>query len=440
MTTKDIKIVLPLLLSVFLVSCASVAHYGVIDGEVAGGNYAGAYASVQAAKDSKYREIDAVLYNLDAGMLAHYARAYPDSIKNLTGAERGIESAYTKSISQGVSSYLVNDNTKEYAGDDYEDIYLNVFNALNYYHTGSLEDSMVEIRRVGNKIRFISTKYGTAITNAQKASLEKSSDIPYDPKAATVKFSDSALARYLSMLFYRADGKRDDARIDRNGVRLAFANQPSVYAFPLPSSLDAELDVPKGKARLNVIAFYGLSPIKTENATRIPIDAGNWVKIALPEITQRPTAVARAEVLLDSGEKFDLELIEDLGAIAAETFKQKAAFIYFKTIVRSFAKTTSSVLLEKGADKAEDSGAGLLLGVLSLGAQIYAEASEQADLRISRYFPSKASVGGITLDPGTYSFTVKYYNGSNGLIYEERFQDVVVTAGGLNLMEGICIK
>ena len=436
---KKVPVVLPLVLCLFLASCASVAHYDAIDSEVSTGNYPGAYAKVQASKD-KYRDIDYVLYKLDAGLLAHYAGNWSDSSKLLGDAERGIEAAFTKSVTREASSYLVNDNTKEYSGDDYEDVYLNVFNALNYYHRGSIEDALVEVRRVDNKLKFIATKYNRAISNAQRASLEKSPGIPYDPGQATVKFTNSALARYLSMLLYRSEGKADDARIDRDKVKLAFADQPSVYTFPLPTSLDDELSVPRGKARLNVMCFYGPAPIKTENDTRILLSPGNWVKIALPSITQRPTAVARVEVTLDSGQAFILEKIEDLGAAAAETFKQKATFIYFKTIIRSVAKTTSSVLLEKGADKADDSGTGLLLNILSVGAQVYAEASEQADLRISHYFPSKAAVGGITLDPGTYSFTVRYYNASNGLVYEERFQNVTVAAEGLNLTEAICIK
>ena len=436
---KKFPVAAVLALCVFLASCASVAHYEGIDGDVSTGNYPAAYARVQASKDS-YRNIDYVLYKLDAGLLAHYAGAWKDSSKLLGEAERGIEAAFTKSVTLEVSSYLVNDTTKEYAGDDYEDVYLNVFNALNYYQQGSLEGALVEVRRIDNKLKFISTKYQRAISNAQKASLEKSSGVPYDPEQATVKFTNSALARYLSMILYRAEGKDDSARIDRNYIRLAFADQPSVYKFPLPSSLDDELKVPKGKARLNVIGFYGPAPVKTEKTTRIVVDAGKWVKIALPAITQRPTAVSRIEVALDSGEKFDLELIEDLGAIAEETFKQKAAFIYFKTIIRSFAKTTSSVLLDKGAEKADDSGASALLGLLSIGAQIYAEASEQADLRVSRYFPSKAAVGGINLDPGSYSFTVRYFNSSNGLVHEQRFQDVAIGTGRLNLTEAICIK
>jgi hypothetical protein len=437
---KPRKLIFALCFSLFFVSCTSVAHYEKIDSSVSRGDFKGALAEVVASKSSAYPKNDQVLYFLDAGMLAHYAGDYGESSKLLGSAEKGIEAAFTKSISLEVASYLVNDNTKEYAGEDYEDLYLNVFNALDYYNAGSIDDALVEIRRVDNKIKFLSTKYGTAITNAQKAVMEKNSGIPYDPSTATVHFTSSALASYLGMLFYRAEGKSDDARIDRDQVKLAFANQPSMYSFGLPSTLDQELDVAPGKARLNVISFNGLSPIKTENTVRIPIGEGHWIKISLPVIVTRPSAIARTEVVFDTGKILVLEPVENMGKVAVETFKQKAGLIYLKTVLRSMAKTSSSVMLDEKSRKLGNSNEGLLLGLLSAGVQVYAEASEQADLRLSRYFPSTALVGGITLDPGVYSFTVRYYNSAKELINEVPFKDVTVRADQLNLSEAICIK
>ncbi len=424
-----------------LSGCSSVAHYADIDAAVMRGDYQDGLAKVRAAKDDSYGKNDRVLYYLDEGMIAHYAGEFGESSASLGEAERAIESAYTKSVTLAASSFLVNDNVLEYPGEDYEDLYLNAFNSLNYYRAGDLEGALVEIRRVDNKLKFLSTKYGTAISNAQSAVLEKTSDeIPYDSEEARVEFTNSALGRYLSMLFYRGEGKWDDARIDSDQIRLAFANQPRVYAFAPPASLPDELSVPAGKARLNVVSFSGLSPIKTENTTRIQLGSSNWLKISLPVMTQRPSRVARTEVVLDSGESFDLELIEDIGAVATETFRQKAALIYFKTIARSLVKTSSSIALKEQSRQTDDSGASLLLGVLSLGTQLYAEASEQADLRLSRYFPSKAYVGGITIDPGACSFSVRYYDGSGDIIREQRFENVDVRANRLNLTEAICIN
>ncbi|QQO09306.1 COG3014 family protein [Breznakiella homolactica] len=431
----------PILLSVtviLLFSCASTGHYDKVDSAVARGDYADAYAKLEDSKSS-YRNNDQVLYYLDAGMLAHYAGDYETSSQRLQSGEQAIERAFTKSITMEIGTYLVNDMTQEYAGEDYEDIYLNAFNALNYYHRGSLEGALVEVRRMNNKLQYISTKYGTMITNLQREALESSSEIPYDPAAVTVHFSNSALGRYLGMLFYRGEGHWDDARIDRDQVKLAFANQPDLYPFPLPASLDGELDVPRDKARLNVIGFSGLSPVKVEETLRLPIGNSSYVKIALPVMVSRTSAVQRAEVVLDTGEYFPLELIEDIDAVARETFKQKAGMIYLKSSIRAMTKAGASAVFDQQSKKSNGNESALFM-LLSLGTQIYAEASEQADLRISRYFPGKALVGGITLDPGVYSYTVNFYDFRNHLIFQERFENQELYASRLNLTEVVCLN
>jgi hypothetical protein len=344
-----------------------------------------------------------------------------------------MEDAYSKSITQTVGTFLVNDMAQEYSGEDYEDVYLNVFNALNYYHQGLMEDSLVEIRRLNNKLQYIAGKYGQMITNLQRAALENSPDIPFDPSTVTVNFTNSALARYLGMLFYRGTGRWDDARIDRDQVKIAFANNPALYGFGLPSTLDEELGYPRDMARFNVIAFAGLSPIKSASELRIPVSDSNWVKISLPVISARPSPVGSVNVVFDTGEQLELELIEDISAVAQETFKQKAGMIYLRSSIRAITKGAAATALSDSGN----SNSSLLLGFLT---QVYAEVSEQADLRISRYFPGRALVGGITLNPGTYSYTVNFYDHSGSIIQSDRFLDVEINNQGLNLAEVLCLK
>jgi hypothetical protein len=408
-----------------------MGHYRKVDGEVSKGRYGNAYASLESSKKA-YRNMDYVLYCLDSGMLAHYAGQYEDSSRLLEDGERAIEAAYAKSITQTVGTLLVNDMTREYSGEDYEDIYLNVFNALNYYQRGFPEDALVEIRRITNKLQYLQVKYGTMITNLQQEALKNSSGIPFDPENVTVHFSNSALARYLSMLFYRGTGRWDDARIDRDQVRLAFANQPDLYQFPLPGSLDEELDFPRDMARFNLVAFTGLSPVKAAEDMRIPLNRSNWVKISLPVMSARPSLVGSVEAVFDTGQRFTLEVIEDISAVAGETFKQKAGVIYLRSCIRAITKAATAAAL---SDRKSDAAA-----ILGLFTQIYAEVSEQADLRVSRYFPGRALAGGITLEPGIYSYTVNFYDYSGSVIQSERFEDVEIKNQGLNLTEVLCLK
>jgi hypothetical protein len=131
-------------------------------------------------------------------------------------------------------------------------------------------------------------------------------------------------------------------------------------------------------------------------------------------MVSRPSEVGRIEVVFDNHETFTLEVREDMEAVARETFKERLKVIYLKSVIRAIAKgSTAMVVNEVG--QYEDGLTGAVFGLLGLGTQIFAEASETADLRLSRYFPAKAYVGGITLRPGRYSFSVHYYNRGGGL-------------------------
>ncbi|MDR0568456.1 MAG: hypothetical protein LBG87_04555 [Spirochaetaceae bacterium] len=420
-----------------LLSCASDA-YARVDDAAERGHYEESITALEKDKNKIYK--DPVLYYLDKGMLAHYARNYADSIELLQDAEREIEEAFTKSVTQEIASYILNDTAKDYPGEDYEDIYSNAFNALNYYHLNNYSGAMVEIRRMNEKLFFLSAKYGESAEELRELA-EKNAGEPPENESRS-KFSNSALARYLGMLFYRSGRYYDDARIDRDMLKAAFAAYPGVYAHPVPQSVDEELAVPPGKARLNVLGFSGLSPVKEQETLRIPLllPSLRYIKIALPALVERPSATARIEAVLNTGESFALELLEDVSAVARETFKERVNIVYLKSIVRGSLKGVTSSVLGAAAEEMDNSAAGLALSILSLGAQVFAEASEQADLRGSRYFPAKVYVGGITVDPGVYSVTINYYAKNGALLASFTEDQIHIRENKLNLVEAVCLK
>ncbi|GHV90688.1 hypothetical protein AGMMS50268_11910 [Spirochaetia bacterium] len=431
--------VLLFLVLIIFSSCAT-ASFARVDNLAGQGEYPESLNYLEKEKRKFYRSQDAVLYYLDKGMLSHYAGEYKDSSGLLQDGEKAIETAFTKSVTMEIGSYLVNDTVREYDGEDYEDIYLNVFNALNYYHRNDIEGALVEIRRMNNKIQFLSSKYGVITSSLQQKALEESAEIPPDPNGS-VRFTDSALARYLGLLFFRSTGRYDDARIDRDHLKIAFANAPDVYTNPLPKSIEDELDIPKGKARLNVLAFGGLSPVKEEETLRIPVSFYNYVKIALPVLVDRPSRIRKVELVIDRGPTFELELLEDIESVARETFKEKKNVIYLKTVIRAAIKAAASSVMDAAAASDETDGTvELILSLLSLGNKVFAEVSERADLRMSRYFPGKAYIGGINLDPGTYSFTVNYRDASGAALASFRQENIMVSENALNLLETVCLK
>ena len=419
-------------------SCAGSPHlYQDIDDEVRSASYIKALSSMEKrdVKSSIYNNKNVILYYLDRGIIEHYAGLWHESSKNLEEAERLIEAAFTRSIGQEISSYIINDNAKDYSGEDYEDLYINVFNALNYYQRNDIEGALVEVRRVNEKLIYLADKY----ERAREKVVTSNTDLD-DPQYSVeaVKFSNSALARYLSLLFYRAQGNYDSVRIDFQELHRAYELAPDVYNHPPPASLDEEISIPQGKARLNVLSFTGMSPIKEEVTRQIPLPLpppNTLARLALPRMLDRPSAIERVEVVLNSRQRFTLELLEDMSRVATETFKAKYSLTVIKTAARTIAKTIASAGAAKAAEERAE-GLGFVIGLLG---KIASDVSEQADLRMSRYFPGRAYVGGINLDPGIYSMTVNYY-GNRGLIASDQESNVLVEAGKLNLMKFVCLK
>ena len=415
------------------VSCATNPNsYEPIDADVHNGSYENALAAINnengAARKDIYTTRNEILLYLDRGMINHYAGLYMESSRDFQMAEQLIEEAYTKSMSQEIGSFLLNDNVRNYSGEDYEDLYINVFGALNYYNNGDIEGALVEIRRLNEKLVYLADRYERAKDKIVESNDQV--DTASLPMEAS-RYSNSALARYLGMLFFRGTGKNDDARIDYEELIRAYDLAPDVYTHSIPSSAGEELAIPGEKGRLNVIAFTGLSPVKVEESITIPLPLpfpNNSAKLALPVMIERPSEVNTVEVVLNTGEKFTLELIEDMSAVARETFKSKQGLIILKASARSISKAVVSAVAAETVSQKQGLIGGLIVGAVG---RIAADASEQADLRLSRYFPSHAYVGGINLEPGTYTVAVNYY-GNGGLLHSEK-KDIAVRRNTLNL-------
>jgi len=422
--------------------------YKNIDAAVSKNDFKKAVEVLKAGQNGKkpiYPEANAVSLYLDKGLLEHFAGNYDNSAKDLIEAERLIQEAFTKSVTAEMASYIANDNTKEYPGEDYEDIYLSIFNALNFYNKGNTEEALVEVRKLtlsSGKLDMLSRKYEAATKSAGDYLMNGLNKIglklkPELPQGDPVNFSNSALARYLSVLFYLDDNNPDSARIESEQIKAAFAANPKLYSNSIPKSVDNILNVPAGKARLNVIGFTGLSPVKEEKVYEsiVPLDPPfNNIKLKLPVLKERSSAKRRIEVEVRGQGKFELELLEDMTAVTKETYNARFANMFFKTYIRSLLKNAAGAVAAQAGSKAGGTAGAVLSVGAKIGGKVAADASESADIRMGRYFPDKAYVGSIDLDPGTYTVIVNFGG------YTKEFKDVNVKAGKINLIEAVSLQ
>jgi hypothetical protein len=438
------------LLAFLVLSCATSSNaFRNIDAAVERAEFSSAIDSIRAGQSRRralYNERNAISMFLDKGLLEHYAGNFAASAADLQNAERLIEEAYTRSITEGFFSYILNDNTKVYPGEDFENIYLNIFNALNYYHKGNMEGALVEIRKLshsGGKLDMLARRHEFVDPDTGEninSRVQRETGIGELPQTKSVNFSNSALARFLGALFYQADGNIDSARIEFDQVNRAFRANENIYRHPVPAAVEEARNIPAGKARLNIISFTGLSPIKVEQviAHRLPF-RHPVLQIAgfkLPVLVNRQSFITAIEVVVEGAESFNLELIEDMGAVIHETFNARFSSILTKTYIRTIMKYTIADITAMEIARQQGELRGLLV---ALAARTALDASESADIRMSRFLPNKAFVGGINLDPGVYNVYINYYN-DNNIIWRDVHENFTVKRNELNLLQSVNLR
>ncbi|MCI2076484.1 MAG: hypothetical protein LKJ96_04040 [Sphaerochaeta sp.] len=433
------------LCALLLFGCASTVSLGSVEHPLSEGRYDEAVTALEANSKQLESAQGPIVLALDQGMVFHYARQFDLSNRHLDNAEGLITDAFTKSITEGVATYLVNDNARTYPGEDFEDIYSNVFKSLNYQMLGKTEDAMVEIRRATEKQQVLRDKYEKL--SAKTAQAAKNNQVDgLSGDLVSIEFSHSALADYLGMLYSRRLGATADLSYFHGQVTSAFSSQPHLYPFSVPSRLDEELSVPSGKARVNVIAFSGLEPYKQEVSQYLPVSRSGWMKIALPEMEGRQSMISRVDVSIGD-ERFTLDLLEDLSAVAKQTFALRLQDITNRTLIRATMKAVGTSVIDvvghgiaQSASENDRQGWGLLADLATLFSSVFSVASEQADLRMSHFFPAMARVGGINVEPGVYDVTVEFKDASGFVVGRVIYKDCHVKEGGLNLVEAVCLR
>ncbi|MBI9095201.1 MAG: hypothetical protein JEY71_09995 [Sphaerochaeta sp.] len=428
---------LPALLLVLLLGgCSSVIDISNTENLYSQGNFRAAYTSLLEKRESIIKRQGSLIMDLDAGLLSRLGGEYKLSNEQLSSSERKIREAYTESVTANIASFIVNDNTREYQGEAYEDIYINVFKALNYLHLGEEESALVELNRSIEKQSLLKQKYETQAKRVTSYAHDKGISNG-NLETYSLAFSSSALANYLSMVVARGIGDDNLYRYSLKEVARSFKTQPELYPFAIPSSMTREAEpIPEKKARLNLVAFNGLSPQKREAVDSIYVSRNNYAKIAYPVLVERKSPIKRVVVSLEDGTSFHLERIESLSSIAIETFKASSSIARLKAVTRSTLKALGVAVYDSVTN--QDDGPTVGEELLSLVMKIFNYASEKADVRSSHFLPATAWVGSVNLEPGEYSLHVAFQDQGGRTIYTQYIPKIKVDLSKSNLVEAIC--
>jgi hypothetical protein len=453
-----------------------VQHYKGIEEDFSSHFYSGAAEKIEkAGQEGKYEGKDKVLYYLDMGIALHFAGRYEESNQFLDKAEIAIEENFTRSISKMMISFLLNDNVLDYAGEDYEDIFINIIKNLNYIHLKDKDDAMVEIRRTNLKLNRLQDKYSSMAEKLgeSKKLKESETDFSFIPGKTNIRYSITG--SYLSMLGYKSMGEWDDAEIDRRKLFEASSGRLENFSAKVLSP-SAENTVP-----VYTICFAGKSPVKIQstllldydpdlnmarimlpgkentevNSFRYKGDKELHLKFAVPEIVRRKSGIRHIRTLVNGSPPDELYPLEDFGYVAEETFKVKKPIIYLRAALRTLIKATIDAKTKENIDKKYEEKEGeeenkeeevrergknkLMAGLLKFAVDAVTDITENADLRCWRTMPGRVYAGKIDLPPGEYEIAFEYLD-EHGNVVDLEKKIVSIDKNDMNLIEGVSYK
>jgi hypothetical protein len=230
LTISNKLLLLPIaLLSLFLSGCATYGSGldGALDAAKSG-EYLAAEGKLQAAL--KPEGVDRLLYHMELAVLKHLQGQYVESNQLLEKADVIAERLETSSLANNITAFLTNPRQGDYAGADFEKVFINYYKALNYIalsasaktrndYLDAIESARVESRRLGIRLNALNSDKGNYTDlKDDDATLSTLVDIFYSLRrnlidSRQLEYRDDAMAHYLTGITFEANKEYDNARI-----------------------------------------------------------------------------------------------------------------------------------------------------------------------------------------------------------------------------------
>ena len=445
---------------------------------------ADAYASFrsgrfdQAAKalaEDKQNELDGLCFIFDTAMVRYVQGEWKASIREFATAKRKMggyddrAEVSVRDIAQTSSSFLVNEKTVPYKGEDFERVLLPCFQARNYFMMGDVDGAAVEARRCINQQKLVKKKYEVELAAAKKearkqkkeapgastksyfSTIQKKCRVPQKYLSGPQNIYTIAFVDYVTAVMLEAQQDFEGARtfygrahrilptsrlIQQDLIainqRCGYADDAQKFAeqFGLPL-------IPDGAASLIVLYDSGEAPIKYEESILFPTGDFGFQKFALPYYQAVPNPAGA--VRLSAGPvSVQSETLSSIEQIAFRYFNDRLPLITAKAVIRVIAKIVTQKVAGAAGDAAGRSVGGwegLLISVGSkIGSSLVLSATEQADLRAWRTLPQTLQVARIYMEPGRWPLELSLLSNGGGTIVSKPLGFGSLKPGGLEII------
>jgi hypothetical protein len=427
-------------------------------------NYVARIAEIRKEQKKLYGDgvTNAFLFNMDIGVLFHYAEMFDSSNVYLLEAEQIFDDLFTKSVSNEAAALLTNDNVRPYRSKPYELTVLHQLVALNFMAMGKFDEALVESRkmqvyfneweRVGANDRkyhtdgmfhlFSSLAYekigesdNSLISLYHSASAYKKGPVPLAPEVegfAYDRLKAGDRENDVSELGLRPDNgpNKWDARMgDAEIVLVGYAGKgPKMVEQNWGGTITPGGNLYFSTKTKNgrTITHAGVAP-NMPDSHRGKVKAGvvHSVKISLPELVTVPSRVDRFSAQLAGSDRtFTSVVVNDIDLQAQKALADDFGAIVARTAIRAVIRTIASQQIQK-----TDTGVPALNVLKDVSTIIAADQMEKADVRMCFMLPQKIIVTRIPVEPGVHSVKMNVHDKTGGIIGRKSFDNIEVKRG-----------
>ena len=353
------------------------------------------------------RSADRMLWRLEAGSIHDRKGDFSKSRSLFLEADGIGDELYTTSISKTAASFIVNDSSSDYEGEDYEKVAIHTIMAHQYIQQDRLDEARVEARKIGTKLNEINQRYDAEHKN---------------------KYGEDAYGRYLSGIIYEAKQEWDNAIIEYwKAIELYEKDFKAFVEGGVPKELvracyrilalrhrDDRVKMLKQKYKFltetpeaaaqslsthgEIISVHELGRITPKTTGEFFIPVGSQiVRISFPRLQPKAMYIGQTGLQVNGSIGFvPAENTEYMDDIASETLENRRMRMIAKSMARLLIK---GQLTEQARQKFGPLG--------GLVANAVTAATETADTRSWTLLPQGFFVTRVQVAPGDYQVSVK---------------------------------
>jgi hypothetical protein len=370
-----------------------------------------------------------LLYYLNKGSVYSLNNQPDSSLIYLRKADYFIED-FSKNSTAYLETMVTNKSYSTYEGEDFEKVLLHYYAAMNYLQLNSLDEALIEAKRMLLKMQKNTDKYQSKNKYKRDAFAHNLLGIIYDAQGA---YNDAFIAYRNALEVYASDYKQFfntevPLQLKYDILRTAYLSGFKEEFEKYQEDFKLQVQPEKYISQKQVLVFWnnGLCPIKDQSSINfliVPQQNGayqivntelgisipyynsdkkanadlldmRFIRIVIPKYVSRKLKYTNAWISSNSNERYPLQLAENVDAIAFKSLSDRMLKELGESLLRTFLKQLAVYQAEKNKKDG-----------LALAVSLYGAISEQADTRNWQLLPAQIQYVRVPIDTSTKQLT-----------------------------------